>query len=319
MAAMTLEYDDLIKATAHFLGWGRTAYASLATARQELCDNYVQAGYQLFLYPINGYEWSFFKPTTTIAAWGTTTTAAVTVGGTGNKTLTVAADTFHPSMVGHSIVADTSETSYTIDGYADARNIIVTVDASADTGDTFTITADGNYRLPDDFAGMEGPLTYPVGNGFAPISIGNEHGIRRRRMTSYTGQPVLAALAPVTHDPTVGQRYDLQLYPTPGSDYTLTYVTNVIPDKLSTTNKYPLGGPLHAQTLIEACLAIAEERSDDEDTGHRARFNNLLAASIRKDAVAHGPETLGYNRNDSYGRSARLIRPGNVTVYDVQY
>ena len=56
----------------------------------------------------------------------------------------------------------------------------------------------------------------------------------------------------------------MYLWPTPDSTYTLSYRYKALVAKLTSAAPYPLGGQAHAQTIEAACLAIAEERLNDE-------------------------------------------------------
>jgi hypothetical protein len=185
--------------------------------------------------------------------------------------------------------------------------------------DTFKIIADGSYRLPDNFAGLEGPLTFPAGDAYAPIPITSEHQIRELRTVTSTSRPNYAAVVPVEFDPTVGQRFDLVVYPTPETSYVLGYTTNAMPDKLDATDKYPLGGMAHSETILESCLAIAEQRSDDESRLHRDRFASLMNSSIGMDRRVTAPENLGYNGENTDMPTQWPSRLGVVTYNSVLY
>lgn len=299
-STLSLEYADFMRGVAYYLGFGNKSGTSegLTSDQQTLCDRFVQEGYRQFLFPENGHVWSFLKPIKTIDVWATLTTGAATVGGEDDNELTVADDTFYASMVGHTIVSDTGENSYTIVSVDSATTLTVDSDASGDDGDTFTLTADGNYRLPDDFGGIEGPLTFTSGTNRPDIEMRGEPQIRQlRQRGSVTGRPRHGAVRPVAFDPTLGQRYELMLYPTPNAHYELAYTTNVLPDKLTTTNKYPYGGMIHGNAILESCLAVAEAEANDGEREHRERYKSLLASSVRKDRTMRAAENLGYMSN----------------------
>lgn len=127
--------------------------------------------------------WSFLSPLATINLW--VETDAVMVGlavydwpdttGTlngqpvkdnGTSTVTAIAATFHPTMVGASIIFDTSGNDYVIASYVDSKNITVTGDASAETsGDGFSIAATG--------AGTETSLVTALTDTFYPEMVGH--------------------------------------------------------------------------------------------------------------------------------------------------
>jgi hypothetical protein len=91
------------------------------------------------------------------------------------------------------------------------------------------------------------------------------------------------------------------VYPTPDQAYTITFNYVAYPYSLTLSHPYPLGGDAHGDTILESCLAAAEESLDDDQTLHTGRFQERLAASIAFDK-RKGPESLGYNGNFGWGR-----------------
>ena len=63
----------------------------------------------------------------------------------------------------------------------------------------------------------------------------------------------------------------------------LEYLFRVVPDALSPTNKYPLCGSIHGDTLMKACQAVAERKLGDDAGIYEAKFKERLAASIAVD------------------------------------
>lgn len=89
---------------------------------------------------------------------------AVTVSGGSNTILTDADDGWTAAMVGKIITADTSSNQYTIVSYDDDDGTItVNQDASADDGDTFTVTA----PLNDQWGSQQHTAEY--GNGMCQV------------------------------------------------------------------------------------------------------------------------------------------------------
>ncbi len=75
----------------------------------------------------------------------------------------------------------------------------------------------------------------------------------------------------------------------------------LLPDYLTTNYPYALGGMAHAETVLESCLAVMEERLDDITRGqgpHGIAFMGRLAASISMDRKSKA-QTLGRNRDGS--------------------
>lgn len=79
---------------------------------------------------------------------------------------------------------------------------------------------------------------------------------------------------------------EILVYPAPdstngGVEVTFRYMQ--IPPELSAQNPSPLGGEIHGETILEACLAMAEQKIEDAAGIHTAKFQQLLAASIAVD------------------------------------
>ena len=180
--------------------------------------------------------------------------------------------------------------------------------------------------LPDDFGGIEGQLTVSTSDStvFWPVPIVGEGQVRQcySAYPEATGRPAAAAIRPIKGTtPTAGQRFELYLHPTADAAYTLQVTYYILPDYLTGATPYAYGGAMHAETILESCLAIAEQRLDDASAVHSAKFQERLAASIGLDRRKK-PQTLGYNRDRSDGvRWLRGDRHGEagIRVYGVQY
>lgn len=80
------------------------------------------------------------------------------------------------------------------------------------------------------------------------------------------------------------QTWRLWLFPEPNQSYVLSFLYPHTPNLPTTTNKYPVGGDAHGETMLEAILSVAEEVLDDDPEGvHYRRFMELLQTSIRLD------------------------------------
>lgn len=161
--------------------------------------------------------------------------------------------------------------------------------------DTLTTVADQeDYTLPDDFGSIDGPITYDPVVYQRELTNRSELEIRRRRSEfTGTGQPTAYAIRPIRLTGTGGQRWQLMLSPKPDAAYTLIYRYSILPDAMAEAGRFPIGGMIHAETLLESCLAVAEERLDDTAALHNAKFLQLLDASIGHDQRL-APEFMGY-------------------------
>jgi hypothetical protein len=331
-STLSIAYADLTAEVGAFLGYGRTSGNWTSDQTTEI-DKIVQSGLRQFYFPpmlqgqSNTHEWQFLKPTTSLVAWPevTGTMVGVPVFVTVSTT-TASTASFYPTMIGKAFVFDTSGTSYVIAGYTSSTIITLTGDASGElSGDTFTIASNGDYRLPDDFGGLEGKLTYEPNEGYYPITVTSEMAIRNLRQRVYStgntsGRPYSAAVRPLITDGTDGQRFEIMLWPAVNAAYTLSYRYRVLMNLLDATNKYPYGGMVHGETIIESCLSIAEQRSDDEIGLHYQKFMERLAASVGFDSKGTRPDNLGYNSDNSGVSTTSLDwRNGNVTYNGTLY
>lgn len=290
----SLKFDNLMAVVAERAGYGFRGdqTAGLSAAEETEVELYVAEGQREFLL---SYDWSFTKPVVTSTLWKTTlSTTTMTVGGEGNKTITASAATFFPTMVGHTIKS--TNASYAIDGYVSSTVVTVTTDASADTTKTFQITADGSYRLPDDFGGLIGDVYFQANDGlWLPLAnTGVAELLQMLQASTATARPTICAVEPLVVTGNIGQRSDLVVFRIPDTDYTVRYQYQVLPDNL-VTNVYPYGGARHAETIKYACLS-AMERSKHQlpDGPYQRQYQRLLALSIKADQRGARAGSLGF-------------------------
>ena len=159
-----------------------------------------------------------------------------------------------------------------------------------------------DYQLPDDVGALVGSLTYEsADNAWRTVEITTVQNIRALRQNTATDQqgiPARGAVESLPPDANGSTRLRLLLWPEPDASYTLTYDYLAQPNNLSETNPRPYGNAQHANCLIAAVLAAAEERFNDNQNARRMRFLDELAQAIAQDRV-HAPDTLGYNGDGS--------------------
>ncbi len=161
--------------------------------------------------------------------------------------------------------------------------------------------------LPDDFGGFEGSITIAQtgSSSFWPVeltSIGRVYAQESQNPTT-TGRPSLCCEEPVRGTgPTAGQRFQLHFWPTSDGSYDLRFQYYLLADYLTGAAPYAYGGAAHIETILESCLAIAEERLDDAMGTHHQKFMERMAASISWDRK-NKPQNLGYNADHSDGRA----------------
>lgn len=166
-----------------------------------------------------------------------------------------------------------------------------------------TVADQEDYNLDDDFGGKIGPISFSADdNRWYQVQFTSESDIRLLRQHNYTSTsftPQKAALQWKSTDGSDGQRAQLLLWPKPDAVYTLRFVVLRIPNALTDSKPYPLGGMWHGETLLESCLAITEQRMDDESGIHTQKYERMLKDSMERDKKSHRVEHFGYNSDGS--------------------
>lgn len=155
----------------------------------------------------------------------------------------------------------------------------------------------GSYDLPDDFGGfLDTRLSFTTTKPWSLELVSMDRVLEKFQdfggsMPSGITQPLIAAVESKSSTlGSTGQRWSIVMWPTPASTLTVTGQYRLNPNLLASDSHYPLGGEAHAQTLLEACLAAAEEFKNDQSSLHRERFAELMAASIALDTRLHAQE-----------------------------
>lgn len=160
-------------------------------------------------------------------------------------------------------------------------------------------------KLPDDFAGFEGPITvtavtnpaaiYRQVKVIMPVQIDQMYSIN----PTATGPMTFASQQPIKGTSAIGAtREQLYFFPLADQDYTATVRYYLLADMLTGSAPYVYGGAQHAQTILQSCLAIAEFRKDNELGPQNAKYQELLATSKRADNRLK-PQQFGKNRDTS--------------------
>ncbi|MCJ7829005.1 MAG: hypothetical protein MUP81_04615 [Dehalococcoidia bacterium] len=324
-STLKMTWTEIETEVARFLGFDRTS--SNWTASQVLdMAAIIKRGMRQFYFPMRlnaqepAHRWSFLRPQTTLVIWddlvaADAITATITYASP-VSTVTASAAAFYPSMEGKTLKT-ASGNSFVIFSYTSSTVVTVTGDASADTGDVITVDSEDTFTLPWDFGGMAGDgFTYDVDNSkINRIKITTDVRIRQLRQSSVsTGTPYLACIVPLATDMTKGQRWEAMFHNPPSEELTLHYRYYILPDALTkTTYEYPYGSAVHSETILESCLAVAEEREKDAATTlHREKFARLLQSSIDHDkTLSETANRYGYNGDDSDGPA-----DGSVTHED---
>jgi hypothetical protein len=148
--------------------------------------------------------------------------------------------------------------------------------------------------LPIDFGRIVGDLNFQPNLFTRPVVVVSEAKIQAL-LQDYTdeGAPRYAAIRYVASEyGDHGQMQEIVFWPIPDDSYVLTYRYEAYNGRLSDTNTFPLGGMKHSELITESCLAVAEQRSNDERGLHTERFMALLASAIAQDR-RHGAKNFG--------------------------
>ena len=144
--------------------------------------------------------------------------------------------------------------------------------------------------LPADFSQLTDGLSHAPGSGLPPVALVSEMDIRNLRgAKNETGPPRYAAV--IGGGSASSTSYSLTLYPTPYSVYALSGRYRFEPDDLSGGSSTPLGGALHSETIITACLVASDKLINPElgESKYETRYQQLLMASMEQDASLQAP------------------------------
>lgn len=147
-----------------------------------------------------------------------------------------------------------------------------------------------SYQMPNGFGRIAGQIAVDGEDGFS-IPIVPYGDIIRFRQRPRTERPRFAAFIAERVFGSRGQVKRLHLYPTPDRSYDLAFVCDSDSGKLDPENNpFPLGGVMFSELVIESCLAVAEQRSNDDEGLHTKKFNQLLVSAIARDRKSSAQE-----------------------------
>lgn len=291
-SGLSLGWTDFQAEVSFFLGYGRTLGDLSATQLAEVAVC-VQAGVRRVYYPpaipgianIFGHEWSFLRPSTTllIGASGIDGTIVDNV---------FDSDTY-ADWVAQGITTDdhvhiTSPTAEV--GEYDISSVAVggiTLDESpGDATDlTFRVERDpANYQLPDLLHQIIGNLNYAPNDYRVPVIVVSvEALLEMRAWNDRVDYPIYAAIRSLSSDRTTGQRQEILFWPRPSTSSTFYYDFEAYSGPLSDSYPYPLGGMFLSELFMESCLAVAEQRINNEVGLHTQAYQALLIDAVMRD------------------------------------
>lgn len=293
MATLALAANELIARIEARMGWTSPSADQNTWALARLNDAYARflMGRVPHTSPVEIHDWLFLRPYSTITVWPSTTTAAATIGGAGDTTMTVAAATFYATMLGHTITSDTIGTSYTIAGYTSAKVLTLSADASADDGDTFTITANGLYALPSEFAGLTEPPVYAYVSGASLEDLDQaslRHIYRLMRDDADTDDPTDFSLEPQDEALAATQLWWLRTFPIPDTARTVIIPYRIAATALTDSSSiYPAGALEHTRTILQFAYAECEREQTHKNGPEEAFAQELMLESIAMDKALY--------------------------------
>ena len=183
-----------------------------------------------------------------------------------------------------------------------------------------TVESTSTYDLPTTFGRMAGFFHYAATVYRAPIVIVSEAKIQTLiQQSTDNGIPRYAAIRFKQEYGVHGQVQEVVFWPPADDAYVLTYRFEAYTGKLSATNNCPLGGMRYAELLTESCIAVAEQRANDETGIHYERFIALLIAGVAQDRRGGG-QLYGPMGGDSDNFNPDcVLRSGDVTYKGVTW
>ena len=321
-STFTLTFGDLRKEIWEFLYGGQYVPATDAadtygSHKSDVVTRMIKSGLrQAYSPPAVGehmHDWSFLKPVTSFSLNAQITAGTVTYTHTNRRVV---------FTVGHGLTEATAPNykieidgvNYNVDSQHDGNNLVLpTTDnpgADISTASTSRLHQD-DYDLPDDFGRIMGDLTFSEKDkSWHTVKIVGENRIREMRQRDYsttsTVDPYYAAIRPEAQSTTdaTGSRQVIQFWPAISSAVTVSYRYRVrASHDVTEVAKHPYGASDHSELILSSCLAVAEQRLDNERGPYYARFMDCLMSSIELDARSNRAENLGYNGDGSDGMS----------------
>lgn len=158
-----------------------------------------------------------------------------------------------------------------------------TIDFDPDGEGAYNIDKDATrYYMPDGFYGqMIGWFVYSGSNIYSTID--QEDPLRVYTLienSPTTGIPSMAGVQPLD-DP--HNRWELVVYPAPGSDYTIKGWCRIYPNALVELTDVPNCGFVFHEAVLASCLYEAELQKDDNMGVKQALYGEAIARAVGLD------------------------------------
>lgn len=334
-----LTFEDLIieltrkMGTAEYEGTNADGKIMIPTDAYNLDEakRMVNSAIRMFINDAPRAGWRWTKPIGSFVLWSTVNTDSsntVTFAGydpASNKTtITVTSAAFLDTMEEKTLTLTTSG-DQTITDVVSSTSVKVSGElTSAIDGETFSITADGNYTLPPTFGGtVSGQIAYAANTDLGVgLDWASESLIRQWRAdTDQTGDPFAAAVRPKATVVGTRRRWELMVYPTPNEQVTVEFPFELSFDKLIDLTESPPTPLNQDENLKAAVLAIADKEGEGIlGTDWEYYRSTALPNAYRTDARS-APRRIGsFNSPGDISNAeairifrARLFQRPNVT------
>lgn len=334
-ANVVLTQNDLRKELAREAGFGTTVSQWDTTQRDMLTTCMKRTARLMFQPPPlpnepEGHSWSWLHPSTTMVLWPSYSTSADrTVTADGTTTITGADDTdFVQSMVGKTITIYTDADppvlvgTRTVVSVNETNNTIVVNSSLAAGTYQWAMTADGTYRAPVDFIGIEGPLRHAAGVGRRALERRTEGAIGEMLAQSDTPtEPRYYAIRPVAgFDGDAEQAWEFYVAPIPATARTMHFAMHLNIDVITAfggATEYVPGGSPYTE-LWRACglMVVEQEVYRVFGGGREADYYKALTAAVMHDRRNFGPESAGrYGDPDPHRSTTRWMDPAYATTH----
>jgi hypothetical protein len=176
------------------------------------------------------------------------------------------------------------------------------------------VTHSSQWRavMPPDFSSMASRPHFALSKAYMELTqVPVDVVLENRVFGNFTSFPAQFAIAPVTYDVESGTRFEMLLWPTPNTSHEITFMYNTVPEALTTSTEYFVGGPEASEVILEGALAIAEQKEEDIVGIHTQLYAEKLQRLVAND-VSQIPSTVGPINSEGLSFSSRfsVMSPG---------
>ena len=158
------------------------------------------------------------------------------------------------------------------------------------------------YLLPQDFDALNRPFMFTMNTGrYGSITKTSMAKLMiEKSYNTINSWPLMCAIYPESVSKTVDQNKKVIFWPAPTGVYQLNYSYVCEPPKPTAATEVFLGDALTDETLLQVCLAVAEQESDEKIGIQSQLADQQVQALILKDSN-DAPDTVGYVRDGNIG------------------